>query len=151
MKIQSLHYYPVKSLAGISCDQFKLDTKGPEYDRRYMLVNAAGQFITQRQFGQLALLTLHLTDSGFRVTQPSGEAITIPFIGEQRKRVRSKIWSDEIELFEQPQVQQGPAQYLTVGIDQNYLEYYRHLYQSPHYKHHRYSLHLLNLPMLYQN
>lgn len=102
MKIQSLHYYPVKSLAGISCDQFKLDTKGPEYDRRYMLVNAAGQFITQRQFGQLALLTLHLTDSGFRVTQPSGESITIPFIGEQQKAVPSKIWSDEIELFEQP-------------------------------------------------
>lgn len=48
IKVQSLHIYPVKSLAGIELSEAVLKNAGFEYDRNWMLVDEAGKFITQR-------------------------------------------------------------------------------------------------------
>ena len=56
MKVHSLYLYPVKSLAGIEVDAFTMDEFGPAGDRRWMLVDDEGRFVTQRKFPQLALV-----------------------------------------------------------------------------------------------
>ena len=56
MKITSIHIYPIKSLGGISLPNAKLTSRGLEHDRRFMLTNKAGKFMTQRSTATMALL-----------------------------------------------------------------------------------------------
>ncbi|MCI4671051.1 MAG: MOSC domain-containing protein [Bacteroidia bacterium] len=60
MKITQLHIYPIKSLGGISLQESSLSDRGLWLDRRFMLVDEEGIFLTQRNFPELALLALSL-------------------------------------------------------------------------------------------
>lgn len=59
MKIKALYRYPCKSLPGIEVSRMTLDGLGPAGDRRWMLVDDTGRFVTQRTFPQLALVRVH--------------------------------------------------------------------------------------------
>ena len=54
--LSSLHIYPVKSLAGISVHSALVQPRGLQYDRRWMLVDEQGMFVSQREVAELALL-----------------------------------------------------------------------------------------------
>ena len=54
MKIKELWIYPVKSLAGNAVSSAKLAARGFEDDRRWMLIDENGRFISQRQHAHLA-------------------------------------------------------------------------------------------------
>ena len=60
LKVSSLHIYPVKSLAGISLDRMPLSKRGPLFDREWMIVNAAGQFLSQREIARMCLISCRL-------------------------------------------------------------------------------------------
>lgn len=47
--IHSLHYYPVKGLSGHTVKSWPLAQKGFKYDRRWMFVDVAGNFMSQRK------------------------------------------------------------------------------------------------------
>ncbi|MBK7270485.1 MAG: MOSC N-terminal beta barrel domain-containing protein [Flavobacteriales bacterium] len=44
--LASIHCYPVKSLGGFSLPEARLTDRGLEHDRRWMLVDDSGIFIT---------------------------------------------------------------------------------------------------------
>lgn len=48
--------YPIKSLGGIALETTELTAKGPEWDRRWMLIDPTGRFLSQRELGQMTLL-----------------------------------------------------------------------------------------------
>jgi uncharacterized protein YcbX len=54
--ITQLTIYPVKSCAGTALGQVKLTQRGLAGDRNWMIVNAAGRFLTQRELPRLALV-----------------------------------------------------------------------------------------------
>ncbi|MCB0548672.1 MAG: MOSC domain-containing protein [Phaeodactylibacter sp.] len=56
LHITSLLTYPIKSLAGISLPRARVEKRGLAYDRRWMLVDRDGLFISQREIPELALL-----------------------------------------------------------------------------------------------
>ena len=56
IKITELYCYPVKSLAGISLNHAELDTFGIKHDRRWLIVDEMGKFITQRTHPKMALI-----------------------------------------------------------------------------------------------
>lgn len=49
MHVHSLYQFPVKSLASDGCDALGIDDWGPVGDRRWMVVDSEGRFVTQRQ------------------------------------------------------------------------------------------------------
>ena len=49
-----LFVYPLKSARGIACSQVRVSATGFEGDRRWMLINAHGVFLSQRTHPQLA-------------------------------------------------------------------------------------------------
>jgi uncharacterized protein len=59
--VTQLWYYPVKSLAGISVTEAYCGPKGLAWDRRWMLVDQAGVFLSQRKFPEMALLQPELS------------------------------------------------------------------------------------------
>lgn len=56
MTISELIIYPIKSLGGISVTETIVEEKGFRYDRRFMLVDPTGNFMTQRTNHQMALI-----------------------------------------------------------------------------------------------
>jgi uncharacterized protein YcbX len=57
MQITDLFIYPFKSARGIALPQARIETMGLSGDRRMMLVDPSGHFITQRELPELARLT----------------------------------------------------------------------------------------------
>ena len=60
-RILSLHIYPIKSCAGIDLAESPIDRAGLAQDRRWMLISADGQFMTQRQWPAMALISIQLS------------------------------------------------------------------------------------------
>lgn len=99
--IQHLFIYPIKSLAGISCEYFDVTDRGARADRRWMLVDERGRFISQREWPQLCLFGLTLSEGGFEVRAHIGSAqqgeVRIPYAVESGQTVRVDVWSDSVQ------------------------------------------------------
>ncbi|MEX2475182.1 MOSC domain-containing protein [Marinobacter sp.] len=91
MRVQSLFLYPVKSLAGISVSSFMFDDFGPQGDRRWMIIDADRQFVTQRNRPELARVTTAIRNHCVTVSIPGeGEFSLRP----TTIRDRVRVWQD---------------------------------------------------------
>jgi uncharacterized protein YcbX len=61
IRLIGLHLYPVKSLRGCAVSAAEIDTLGLVGDRRFMVVDEAGRFLTQRSLPRMALIAAALT------------------------------------------------------------------------------------------
>jgi uncharacterized protein YcbX len=64
--VSELHLYPLKSGRGIALTETDINLEGIPGDRRMMMVDPAGQFITQRDLQALAQLEVNPLAEGFR-------------------------------------------------------------------------------------
>ena len=70
MQISEINIYPIKSLKGISVDSAVVEARGLEYDRRWMLTDRAGKFLTQREFPRMALVSVWIEEGGIGARRP---------------------------------------------------------------------------------
>ena len=70
MHVTSLHIYPIKSCRGHSVDSMTLDHLGPVGDRRLMLVDTRGRFLSQRENPRLATITPSLDGGTLSAAAP---------------------------------------------------------------------------------
>ncbi len=93
--VASLHIYPLKSARGLSLTRLEVDAFGPKGDRRFMVVNTKGLFMTQRRHPQMALLALHHTPEGWRLSFP--EHPTHSVLPPARSTIqRVTIWGEDV-------------------------------------------------------
>lgn len=98
--ITGLYIYPIKSCAGIALEQAQLSATGLANDRRWMLVNEQGRFVTQREQGRLALITPTLHDAGLLINAP--DMPTLAVTGTLRDNpVAVTVWSDQCQAFDE--------------------------------------------------
>ena len=60
--VSEITIYPIKSLGGISLQEAKVEERGLQYDRRWVLVDENNVFITQRQNEQMALIDVAIDE-----------------------------------------------------------------------------------------
>jgi len=96
--IRSLHIYPIKSCAGIDLSAASIDRAGLAHDRRWMLVAADGQFMTQRQWPAMALIRATLREQTLRLEAPGMAALDVPLDGSQlaAETANVSVWSDTV-------------------------------------------------------
>lgn len=94
MIISQLFIYPLKSAAGISIDDMPLDALGPKDDRRWMLVDDNGRFISQRTHPRLCQLNTALSANGLTLSTNDGLALEAPRGGGSEMAVT--VWRDQI-------------------------------------------------------
>lgn len=91
MQVTGLFIYPFKSARGIALAQTPIDAMGLSDDRRMMLVDPEGQFITQRELPELARLTALPTAASLTLSLDDGrEMLVAPPQPEARMDVA--IW-----------------------------------------------------------
>ena len=96
MRIKSLHIYPLKSARGIDLQTAEVKPRGLAGDRRFMLVDADGGFITQRQFPKLAqLLTRQIAD-GIALKWPENDWVDVLF-PTHNTRKQITVWRSSVD------------------------------------------------------
>lgn len=65
-----MHCYPLKSGRGVDLEQAQLTSAGIDNDRRWMVVNPNGRFLTQRELPRLALVRPSLTADALVLNAP---------------------------------------------------------------------------------
>ena len=96
MHLSAIHVYPLKSGAALSPAQAQVETRGLADDRRWMLVDADGRFITGRQNPRTVLLQAHPLAAGLRLSAPGTAPIDVGFPGADAARRSVTVWKDTV-------------------------------------------------------
>jgi uncharacterized protein YcbX len=97
--VAGLYIYPVKSAAGIAVDSAQLAPYGLRHDREWMIVDAAGRFITQRDESRLARLSVQLDQGRLQLTNPAGAAPPLD-VAHEGERVEVQVWGARCAAFD---------------------------------------------------
>ena len=89
--------YPVKSLAGISLPSWQVTKTGFQYDRKWMLIDDQGQFLSQRRLPKMALIKTDLTDEQLILSAPSQPDLVLDLVPMDGKNITSTIWRNQCE------------------------------------------------------
>jgi uncharacterized protein YcbX len=94
--LSALYRYPVKSLRGEACDAREVGRTGLSGDRRWMVVDRDGRFLTQRQQPRMALIAARLDERGeLHLAAPGMPELRVaPASGG---RIEVVVWGDRLE------------------------------------------------------
>lgn len=93
-KLSQIYLYPVKSLAGIAVDSWPVDQNGLLYDRKWMLVDAQGRFLSQRTLPNMALIRPRIGQTQLSLSAPGREDLLFPLQGSGGDSLEVEIWDD---------------------------------------------------------
>jgi uncharacterized protein len=96
MKISEINIYPIKSLGGISLNEAIIEQRGLQYDRRWMLTDEKGKFLTQREFPQMSTISINLTENGLQVSFDRFEDLIVPFEVEG-ETIKVEVWNSNCD------------------------------------------------------
>jgi uncharacterized protein len=101
MVLSQIWIYPVKGLAGISVESAEVQLRGLAYDRRWMLTDETGVFLSQRELPMLALLGTAIEPPFLTVFSRKNPEqriqipLTAPAAGSPTRRV--EVWGDPVD------------------------------------------------------
>lgn len=91
--LASLHVYPVKGLKGIDLAHAACTSRGIEHDRRWMLVDRNGQFLTQREHPRMATIWTDLADGMLELSAPDMPEVEVPILPDTAPTLRVQVWN----------------------------------------------------------
>ncbi|HOX81703.1 MAG TPA: MOSC domain-containing protein [Chryseolinea sp.] len=96
LKLSEIWVYPIKSLGGISLQESRVLEKGLQHDRRWMLVDETGKFMTQRDHPQMALFKLSIYPEKLKITY-GDQSIDLSFAHPTTMDLlKVTIWDDSV-------------------------------------------------------
>jgi hypothetical protein len=95
--VAALNVYPVKSCRGVSLDAARLTEAGLEFDREWMVIDANGEFVTQRTFPSMALIGTRIDESGLHLAAPGMSEFTVPLAPDGTTLRTVQIWRDRVD------------------------------------------------------
>ena len=98
-RIAQLFIYPVKSCAGLALQESLLTDTCLEFDRAWMVVDAQGNFVTQREAPQLALVTPQFKGDQLVLRAPGMLALYLNLY-EYEDNIRVTVWDDSLPAFD---------------------------------------------------
>ncbi len=101
MKLSGITIYPIKSMGGITLKSSFAETKGLKFDRRMMLVNKDGKFITQRDFPSLTFLNCNMESTDkISVFDSRNTSVNINIdIDLAEKKHKVDVWEDQVTAY----------------------------------------------------
>ena len=97
--IAKLFIYPVKSCAGIEMTDVVLYDTGLDYDRAWIVVDAEGVFISQREQPRMALVTPQFKRGELILRAPGMLALHVN-IDAVEAATQVEVWDDKVPAFD---------------------------------------------------
>ncbi len=79
MHLAGLYLYPIKSSAPRAVETAVVEARGLQHDRRWMVVDADGRFLTGRQLPRLTLVRAQPGPHGLSLDAPGMPSLEVPF------------------------------------------------------------------------
>lgn len=97
MNLQDIYVYPIKSSAGINLSTSWVDNIGLPFDRRFVVSDEKGRFVTARTDPRLCLIQCNLTATGLILTAPDMPILQIDYDKCLEHYQPISIWNDSLE------------------------------------------------------
>jgi hypothetical protein len=105
--LTELNLYPIKSCGGIALREAIVTTAGLMsehiYDREWMVVDAHGHFLTQREYPKMALIAPHIKADTLELRAPGMLRLEIP-LGlpdpEKAPTLDVQVWDDRVKAYD---------------------------------------------------
>jgi uncharacterized protein YcbX len=94
--VSALHLHPVKSLRGCAVESVVIDRRGIAGDRRFLVTDPAGRFLTQRTLPRMALVATRLDDLELTLEATGHGMIRVARASQpDAPRAKVSVWSSE--------------------------------------------------------
>lgn len=107
LRLSELRIYPIKGCRGVSVTSATLAATGLEVDeigdREWVVVDADGEFLSQREVPRLALVETRFTGTSLRVRAPGMLMLEVPFASEGDV-LNVRVWDDTVAAVTQGEV-----------------------------------------------
>ncbi len=97
LTIAELNLYPIKSFRAVPLHTALVKRMGFAYDRRWMLVDDRGRFLTQREHPTLATFGVGLGGDELQITAPDGSHLSIPLEAPRSPTLPVTIWNSHVK------------------------------------------------------
>jgi uncharacterized protein len=98
MHLSEINIYPIKSTRGIALRSAQVEHRGIQFDRRWMLVDETGLFISQREAPRLALVRTQLGKDTITVNAPGRQDLFLPAKLTGSERISAQVWDDAVRV-----------------------------------------------------
>ncbi len=99
-RVASLHVYPVKSCRGVDLEAASFRATGIAHDREWMVVDARGRFLTQREFPQLARAATALDAEWLTLSAWGHGSLRLALRPSPAPRRRVAVWGHETDALD---------------------------------------------------
>ena len=89
--LSHIRIYPIKACGGIEVTEARMEERGFQYDRRWMLVNDAGIALDQLDHPRLASVVTHIMDDGLLLQAPGMPPLWAPLHLDQPASLSVRI------------------------------------------------------------
>ena len=96
MHLSGIYIYPVKSLRGVAVAAAALDAHGLVGDRRFLVVDDTGRFLTQRVLPRMALIDTELGRAELILRHPQHGSAAVG-LADDGPSVTVQIWRDTVQ------------------------------------------------------
>lgn len=94
-RITSIFYYPVKSCRGIADSSVEIGERGIRNDRNWVVANAEGKALTQRELSQMALIEANVDNGGALTLQAPERASCTVAHGSGSSATTVDVWGNQ--------------------------------------------------------
>ena len=126
ISLSAIFIYPVKALGAISLGQSLVTPRGLQHDRRFMVVDANHQFLTQRDHPKMATVWVEI-DAGKNggeviFSAPDMESISFPAAPGKLPTRTVQVWSSHVRAhMVKPEADQWLSDYLGADVRLVYM------------------------------
>lgn len=92
--LSSIIVYPLKSAAGVGLDSAVVEEHGLALDRRWMLIDEDGGFLSQRKLPRMALIRVGIAGDHLSIQAPAMPPLYLELEPEGGVPVTTHIWAD---------------------------------------------------------
>lgn len=98
MKISELYIHPIKSASAVAVQTVQLNALGPQFDRRWMVVDANDKFMTQRTTPSMCHIQASVQQGTLTLSTNNGTQNTPTLDVTERQETRSvQVWADHVQ------------------------------------------------------
>ncbi len=93
LTVSQLHIHPVKSLGAIALGKAELTPRGLRFDRRFMVVDRAGDFLTQREHPRMATVWTEIGEGKLRLAAPDAGEVALSAEPYEGETILVRVWN----------------------------------------------------------
>ena len=97
--LSQIKIYPLKSAGGIALVEAVPETRGLAHDRRWMVVDDSGLFMTQRTYPKMALINTKISSQTLNLNAPGMSELSLPLFPTAGESQEVEIWGDRCEAW----------------------------------------------------